>query len=56
MDRLNLNYIPAFLELSKMYYSSGEFESAESWKDKAIFLAEKANDKDLIEKIEKSNW
>jgi hypothetical protein len=56
MDRLNLNYIPAFMELSKMYYSSGEVESAEYWKDKAIFLAEKAKDKDLIEKIENLNW
>jgi hypothetical protein len=56
MDRFNLIYVPAFRELSKMYYSSGEIESAKYWKDKAIFLAKKANDEDLIKKIEEKNW
>jgi len=56
VDRLNLNYIPAFMELSEMYYSSGKVESAKYWKDKAIFLAEKANDKDLIKKIAEDKW
>ncbi|MBL7127858.1 MAG: hypothetical protein ISS16_02615 [Ignavibacteria bacterium] len=56
MDRYNLNYIPAFMELAKAYNSSGEFESAKFWKDKSIFLAKKANDEDLIKKIEDENW
>jgi len=56
MDRFNLNYVPAFRELSRMYYSSGEIESAKYWKDKAIFLAKKANDEDLIKKLEEKNW
>lgn len=56
MDRYNLNYIPAFMEFAKMHYSNGEFESAKFWKNKAIFLAKKANDEDLIKKIEEENW
>jgi len=56
MNRYNLNYIPAFMELAKAYNSSGEFESAKFWKDKAVFLAKKANDEDLIKKIEDENW
>jgi hypothetical protein len=51
MDRLNLNYIPSFLELSGMYDSSGDFEMAKYWKGKAIFLAEKAGDADLIKQL-----
>ena len=56
MDSYNLNYIPAFMELSKMYYSSVAIESAKYWKDKAIFLAKKANDEDLVKKIEEKYW
>ena len=56
MNRYNLNYIPAFMELTKMYYSSGEFESAKFWENEAIFLAKKTNDEDLIKKIEEKNW
>ena len=56
MDRYNLNYIPAFMEFAKIHYSTGEFESANFWKNKAIFLAKKANDEDLIKKIEEENW
>jgi len=56
MDRFNLLYIPVFMELSQMYYSSGEIESAKYWKEKAIFLAQKTDDKDLIKKIEEKYW
>jgi len=52
MNRYNLNYIPAFIEIAKMYYSSGELESANYWKEKALFLARKANDEAMLEKIE----
>jgi len=52
MNRYNLNYLPAFIELAKVYYSSGEFESASYWKEKARFLARKANDEAMLEKIE----
>lgn len=52
MDQYNLNYIPAFLELAKMYYLNDEFESAKYWQDKAMLLAERTDDKDLIRKIE----
>lgn len=52
MDRYNLNYIPAFVELAKDYHSSGEIESANYWRDKALILAKKANDEALLKEIE----
>lgn len=51
MDRYNLNYIPAIIELVKEYYSIGNFELADYWKGKALLLAHKADDKSLIEEI-----
>lgn len=50
MNGLNLNYIPAFMELFKMYNSSGLFEKAKYWRDRAALLAQKVNDKDLLMK------
>ena len=52
MDRYNLNYLPAFMELAKMYRSSGEIESSNYWKEKAYSLAKKANDEARLEEIE----
>jgi len=52
MDKYNLNYIPAFMELAKMYYSKGELDSAKYWQDKATLLVKRTDDKDLIKKIE----
>ena len=51
MDRYNLNYIPAIIELVKEYYLSGNIESADYWKGKALILANKVNDSSLIEEI-----
>jgi hypothetical protein len=51
MDRYNLNYIPAIMELAKMYNSRGNLELFAYWKEKALFLAMKANDDFLIEEI-----
>ena len=51
MDRYNLNYVPAIIELVKEYYSSGNIETADYWKDKALILADKVNDSSLIEEI-----
>jgi hypothetical protein len=56
IDQYNLNYIPALMELAKMYYSNGEFESAKYWQDKAILLAKRTDDKDLIGRIEVWKW
>jgi len=52
MNRYNLNYIPAIMELAKMYYSSGELEPAKYWKEKAYFLAKRANNEAMLEEIE----
>jgi hypothetical protein len=54
MHRLNLNYIPSFMKLSKMYDSSGEIELAKYWKNKAISLAEKAGDNNLIKQLDEA--
>ena len=56
VDRYNVNYLPAFIELAKMYYLTEEFESAQYWQDKALFLAKKVNDEELIKKIRKLEW
>lgn len=56
IDQYNLNYIPAFMELAKWYYSKDEFDSAKYWQDKAMLLAVRINDKDLIRKIEAWEW
>ena len=56
MDKYNLNYIPAFMELTKWYNSKDEFDSAKYWQDKAMLLAMRINDKDLIRKIEAWEW
>jgi len=52
MDRYNLNYLPAFMELAKMYHSSGEIEPAKYWREKAYYLAKQANDEAILEEIE----
>jgi len=56
MDQYNLNYIPAIMELAKMHYSKDEFDSAKYWRGKAIMLAKRTGDKDLIQKIEEWKW
>jgi hypothetical protein len=56
MDQYNLNYIPAFMELAKLYYSTDEIELAKYWQDKAVHLAKKGNDEDLILKIKEWEW
>ena len=56
MDRYNLNYIPPFIELAKMYFSNGDFGLSKYWQDKAMHLAQKVNDDDLIQKIKELKW
>ena len=56
IDRYNLNYIPAFMELAKFYHLNDEIDSAKYWQDKAMLLAKRTDDKDLIRKIEEWEW
>ena len=56
MDRYNLNYLPAIIELVKGQYSRGNLESADYWKVKALILAEKVHDSSLIEEIKSSTY
>ena len=51
MDRYNLNYIPAFMQLAKAYRSSDQFELFYYWQEKALLIAQKAKDESLIEEI-----
>ena len=51
MDRYNLNYIPAIMELVREYYSSGDIELGDYWKGKGLILAARVNDSSLIEEI-----
>jgi len=51
MNRYNLNYIPAIIELVREYYSRGNIESADYWKGKGLILADRVNDSSLIEEI-----
>ena len=53
---LNLNYIPAFMALFKMYNSSGSFEKANYWKNRVAILAQRVNDKDLLTKINEGKY
>jgi hypothetical protein len=51
MDRYNLNYIPAIIELVREFYSSGNIELADYWKGRGLILADRVNDSSLIEEI-----
>lgn len=54
--RLNLNYIEPFLKASRWSRSMNDVESSERLKQKALILAMKANDEELIRRIENSDW
>ncbi len=54
IDRYNLNYIPAFMQLAKSYNSSDQFELFYYWQEKALLIAEKAEDESVIEEI--NSW
>lgn len=56
LNGFNTNYIPGFMKLSKMYSSSGKADLAKYWKDKALMLAIKANDNDLLKQIEEGKF
>lgn len=56
MDGLNVNYIPSFMELFKIYNSAGDIQKAKYWKDKAAVLAIRANDKELLTKINEGKY
>jgi hypothetical protein len=39
-----------------MYNSSGSFEKAKYWKDRAVHLAQRVNDKDLLKRINEGKY
>jgi hypothetical protein len=56
IDKYNLNYVPAFIELAKMYHSEGNSEVSEYWQNKAVHLANKVDDEDLLKRIKDLSW
>ena len=56
IGRYNLNYIPPFFELAKMYKSKGDYRLSKYWHEKAIRIAKKTNDEELIKRIEGMGW
>jgi hypothetical protein len=56
MNQYNLNYIPAFMELARIYQLKDRLELAKYWHNKAIDLANKSNDEDLVRKIKAWDW
>lgn len=56
IQRLNLNYITGFMELSKLYDKEGNILKSEYWKNKSASLAEKAGETELEEKIRTENF
>lgn len=55
VNELNLNYIPAFIELYNFYNSSGQPNQAAKWKIRAVELARKGNSPDLLKQAESLN-
>lgn len=56
IERYNLNYIPSLIELAKMYNAKGNYNLSKYWHNKAIRIAKKTNDKELIKRVEDLNW
>ncbi len=56
LNRFNLNYVDLFLKLGKYYYTNGNKNFANKWKSKALLLAEKANNEEKINRINKLVW
>lgn len=56
VHHLNLNYIEPFLKASEYFRSMNDPESSEKFKHKALILAARTDDEELIRKIENSDW
>ena len=56
VNQLNLMNVDPFLILAENYKLKGDIKSARKWKNKALYLSKRANDEDLIKKIEEKNW
>ncbi|MFC2088880.1 hypothetical protein ACFLSX_04700 [Calditrichota bacterium] len=56
LNRFNTNYVDLFLEIQNNYFNNGDIETAKRWKNKSLFLAEKAGNKALITKINSICW
>ena len=54
--QLNVNYVVPFIKLAEYYHSKGDADSAREWKNKALSLAQKADDDDWIQRIKAMTW
>jgi len=49
-------YVNSFLKLAEYYNLIEDIESVKKWRNKALYLSERANDEDLIKKIAEMKW
>jgi len=56
LDNLHVNYVVVFLKMAEDMHESKRFEEAEIWKNKALRLAKKANNKQFVDHIRKLDW
>jgi hypothetical protein len=54
VDQLNLLYVDPFLKLAQYYHRRKDSDTADRWREKALILARRADDKESIKKIEAS--
>ena len=52
---MNTNYVPPMIMLAEHYKTSGQNEKAQYWKNMALEIAASANNKQLIQYIERKN-
>lgn len=55
VDQINLNYAVIFMRLADHLALSGQKDEANYWQNFALYLAKKADDKNLIKFIESKN-
>jgi len=55
INQLNLMYIEPFMKLAEFYNSQGEIIAARKWKNKALLIAKKSNNQEMINKLEDMN-
>jgi hypothetical protein len=56
LNNLHINYVVVFLKLAEYLNQSGHSEEAIKWKNKALNLAKKANNKEFVTHINELEW
>ncbi len=56
LDQLHVNYVVLFLKLAEDFHNSENPKAAQKWKQKALYLAKKADNQEFIEHINELDW